>query len=772
MTTHTLPGDDDQTLTALSDSAHDYLRRVDHRARVRALRNSEPSFGRDYWRGMADAGWLSALVSEEDGGLGLGLRAAAQLGIAVGAHLLPEPFVAAGVHPALTLNSTPAGELRSWLLSGLTEGALLMGCAWQQSPGQLDPQPGPVRLHEEGAQCFLSGETRFVEPGAGVDGWLVFAVAGGEATLAWVARDASGVSVNCERRVDGGLWAAVRLDHVRIPRQNCVARGDAAYAAFGKGIEGARLIQAAELLGLGRQALSMTLDYMKARTQFGRPIGSFQALQHRLVDAKIQVELAAASLEDALRDSSDARRLTELASRAKARAASSALAATRLAIQLHGAIGYTDACDIGLYFKRALALNASLGTALQHRRRYLDHAVAPSGQNAVSLPPNVDELDWEQLSEPQVRAVVRRFLDSNYPKALRHLPRNAYWHEVRSWYATLCRKGWNAPAWPKAYGGMGLSAAKMMAFHEEMMSYGVARWVDIAVEMLGPLLINFGTEEQRRTYLPRILTGEHVWCQGYSEPNAGSDLVSLRTTAELHGEHFKVNGRKIWTSYAQEATHIFMLVRTDRTAKPAAGISFLLVDMQTPGIRVNPIEDLRGDAPFCELTFDDVPVPVANLVGELHQGWSIAKALLGFERLFIGSPAPVAHAMVQLRTLARERRLSEDPAFRARFAELELDLADLNALYNRFADILRRGQPVSADISMLKVYSTETWQRVAAFLSEAADESGACLESPSVNGEELQLLPPTFNSLPSTIYGGSSEIQRNILARQVLGLPA
>ena len=182
-----------------------------------------------------------------------------------------------------------------------------IGCAWQQSAGQLDPQSGSVKLHENGAQFFMSGEICFVEPGAGVDGWLVFADAAGEGMLAWVPRDASGVSLRCERRVDGALWAAMRLDQVRIHQQNFLARGDAASAALANGIDGARLIQAAELLGLGRRALSMTLDYVKTRTQFGKPIGSFQALQHRLVDAKIQVELAAASLAEALRDSSDRR---------------------------------------------------------------------------------------------------------------------------------------------------------------------------------------------------------------------------------------------------------------------------------------------------------------------------------------------------------------------------------------------------------------------------------------------------------------------------------
>jgi alkylation response protein AidB-like acyl-CoA dehydrogenase len=318
---------------------------------------------------------------------------------------------------------------------------------------------------------------------------------------------------------------------------------------------------------------------------------------------------------------------------------------------------------------------------------------------------------------------------------------------------------------------MGLSAAKLMAMHEEMQDFGVGRWIDFGVEMLGPLLILFGTEEQRSIYLPRILSREHLWCQGYSEPNAGSDLASLKTTADIKDQHFRINGRKIWTSYAQEATHMFLLARTSKSSRPGEGISFLLVDLKTPGISVSPIADLRGDEVFCEVSFDEACVPCANLVGELNHGWTIAKALLGFERLFIANPAPVTYAMTQLRSLARHRGLYDDPAFRDRCAELELDLLDLTAFYNLFADLLRQGKTITHDISMLKICSTETWQRTAAFLAEVADEQGICLNAQRLEDEELQLLSPTFNALPSSIYGGSNEIQRNVVARRVLCLP-
>lgn len=766
-------GDDrSATLEAFERSAQELLAAVDHRARRRSLALADHSFDFEMWKSLAEAGWLSVLVPEADGGLGLGLDVAAVLARAAGAHLLPEPFVAAA-QSTLILARSPAGECRSTLLSGIADGSMVVASAWQEDVGQIEAVARAVLTDAADGTSFLSGTKRFVDPGDGAAGWLVLAQRGIDPVLVWVGAATPGVAVETQRRADGGCWATVTFEKTPVRAQDVLAAGAPALAAVQASIHDAQLLQSAELVGVARKALDLTLEYVRARSQFGKPIGSFQSLQHRLVDAALQVELVTASLEEALASSEPLHRRAYSA-RTKARAAATALDVTRLAIQLHGAIGITRDCDIGHYFTRAIALNAALGTSCDLRLRWSeDTRRAPvEHEDAVALPEVADTTNWNELTDAQFRRVVREFLKANYPEQSRHEPlQYVHAHQIQDWNRILYERGWRAPAWPKEYGGMGLSAAKLIALHDEKERYGVARWTDQGCELLGPLLIRFGTADQRHRYLPKILSGEHVWCQGYSEPNAGSDLASLKMTAELDGDHFVVNGRKIWTSYAHEATHIFLLVRTERTTKPSAGISFLLAEMNAPGIACRTIPDLAGDESFCEVTFDDVRLPRENLLGELHQGWALAKSLLGHERLVIGNPGPVNFVLEQLRVLGEERRLFDAASFCERYAEIALDVADLNSLYTRFADVLRRGEKVPPHVSMLKIFCTETWQRASALLSEAAGEPGACLGAQPVGARALHLLMPTFNSLPGSIYGGSNEIQRNILARQVLGLP-
>ena len=248
---------------------------------------------------------------------------------------------------------------------------------------------------------------------------------------------------------------------------------------------------------------------------------------------------------------------------------------------------------------------------------------------------------------------------------------------------TLSRLGWLAPAWPKEHGGMGLPADKLIAYIEESEAWGVARPPDQGLVMVGPILMRFGTDEQRARFLPKILAGEHVWTQGYSEPNAGSDLAAVRTEAVIEGDEFVVNGQKTWTTWGMDGTHMFMLVRTDKTVKKQAGISFLLVDLKTPGVTVRTIQNLAAEREFCEVFFDNVRVPLLNLVGELNQGWTVAKALLGFERLFTGSPKHSQHTLHQVEKLAAQRGLLDDPVFMARLTELQLDTVDLGAASTR-----------------------------------------------------------------------------------------
>jgi alkylation response protein AidB-like acyl-CoA dehydrogenase len=380
--------------------------------------------------------------------------------------------------------------------------------------------------------------------------------------------------------------------------------------------------------------------------------------------------------------------------------------------------------------------------------------------------------DHNAKSDEDFRREVHAFIEREYPPQLRFILHRARWHEMQDWWRKLHAIGWIAPNWPREHGGMGLDAGKMLIYLEEFERHGVARAPDQGITQVGPLIMRFGTEAQQQHYLPRTLSGEYIWCQGYSEPNAGSDLASLQTAAVLEGEHFVVNGQKIWTTLADDATHIYLLARTDRAAKQQQGISFLLVDLKTPGITLRPIRNLAGHEEFCQVFFDNVKVPLANLVGALHDGWSVAKALLGFERLGIGSPRRPQYALNRLEMVARAKGLMDDPGFVDRFIALKLDMEDGAALYGRFVEQVKRGEPLGQDVSMLKIWTMEAWQRLAELLVEAGAEQGVIAGVHDVAGVETDFLNPYYYSRPATIYGGSSEIQRNILAKYVLKLPS
>lgn len=764
------------SLEAFRDSARDFLSRNDQIKRVRALRGSAPGYERAVWREMANMGWLAILVPEAHGGLGLGLPEAAVIAEEIGRQLLPEPFIAGAVHAATALCQAPDSALKTSLLGKLVDGALIAGLAWQERLGQIDADQTDTRAVAGADGFVLNGRKLFVTPASGADGWIVSADCAGTLKLFWVSADKAGLTLSDLQRVDGNRMCELALDDVRVAQSDELASGAAAHAALAAANDAARIVQGAELLGVMRRALVITLEYLNTRQQFGKPIGSFQALKHRAVDGYVQTELAASCLADALAALEQGRApLGVLASRVKARCAHAALLVTRMAIQLHGAMGYTDECDIGLYLKRALHLSGWLGNAAAHRQRYFAlqpraaNEAADANANAARDFPR--DADWDGMPEAQFRAMLRGFFVQHYPEHLRNMPWRMHWNEMKDWYLTLSRQGWVAPSWPKKFGGMGLAPDKMLALVEEQEQYGVARAPDMGIVMIGPLLIQRGSAAQQERFLPKILSGENVWCQGYSEPGSGSDLASLRTEALIDGDEFVVTGGKIWVTLAQDATHMFTLVRTDKTVKKQAGISFLLIDLAAPGITIRPIRDIGGHEDFCEVFLDQVRVPRANLVGALNEGWGIAKALLGFERIFLGSPKQSQYALAQLTALADARALFAAPAFAARYAELQLDVADLGAAYAHFADIVKRGEALPPGVSLLKIWGSETCQKICMMLVEAADEYGGSSVAADFGGLHLDVLSMLFNSTPATIYGGSSEIQRDIIAKNVLRLP-
>ncbi|MBL8589268.1 MAG: acyl-CoA dehydrogenase family protein [Methylobacteriaceae bacterium] len=381
-------------------------------------------------------------------------------------------------------------------------------------------------------------------------------------------------------------------------------------------------------------------------------------------------------------------------------------------------------------------------------------------------------IDYNAMDERAFREMVRDFVWRECPPGMIHQARRMRWREAKDWCLKLAAKGWSAPAWPVEHGGMGLNIDKLIAFQDEFDRAGVARHPDIGLSMLGPLLIRFGSAQQKAHYLPRIAAFEDLWCQGYSEPGAGSDLAALRTSATSDGDHWVIDGQKIWTTLAQEATDIFILARTDPQARKQAGISFFLARMNTPGITVRPIRTLAGDEEFCEVFLDQVRIPKHNIVGAVNGGWTMAKALLGFERLLHGSPKLAQMVLLRLEAMARATGRFADPVFVEMFTRLSLDVADLAATYARFADGLKSGLSLGPEVSILKIWGAETAQRITEAMLDMAEEQGASRGAGDFGGAQVDPLGHYFLSRPGTIYGGSSEIQRNILAKAVLGLPS
>ena len=384
------------------------------------------------------------------------------------------------------------------------------------------------------------------------------------------------------------------------------------------------------------------------------------------------------------------------------------------------------------------------------------------------------------------REEVREFLREELPTDLSDAVREGRsigkeGHE--RWHSILNARGWLAPNWPRAYGGCAWNAVERHIFEEECCRAHAPRIVPFGLTMLGPVLQKFGSDAQRDYFLPRILSGEHWWCQGYSEPGAGSDLASLRTRAVRDGDHYVVNGQKTWTTLGQYANWIFCLVRTDPDAKQQEGISFLLIDMDTPGIEVRPIILLDGTHEVNEVWFTDVRVPVENLVGEENQGWTYAKYLLTHERTNIAGVGFSQAGLDAVKRLARQqmhrgRPLAENPHFAARLAQVEIDLMAMATTNLRIISAAAAGQAPGVESSMLKVKGTEIRQEINDLARRAAGAYAMPFASEALEGDNSNLAQPEgtaavsaqyFNNRKLSIFGGSNEIQKNIIAKVKMG---
>ncbi|KAB2899270.1 MAG: pimeloyl-CoA dehydrogenase large subunit [Burkholderiaceae bacterium] len=386
------------------------------------------------------------------------------------------------------------------------------------------------------------------------------------------------------------------------------------------------------------------------------------------------------------------------------------------------------------------------------------------------------------------RDEVRGFLKDQLPEDLSHKVKNGLQlskQDMERWHAILNARGWLANHWPEQHGGPGWSAVQKFIFEHECALAGTPRIVPFGLSMLGPVLIKYGNEAQKAHWLPRILNGADWWCQGYSEPGSGSDLASVKTSAVRDGDHYIVNGQKTWTTLGQHANMIFCLVRTNREAKAQQGISFLLVDMNSPGVEVRPIITLDGEHEVNEVFFTDVKVPVENLVGEENKGWTYAKYLLTYERTNIAGVGFSVAGLEKLKAVAGRmlrngKPLTQDPLFAARLAKVEIDLENMKTTNLRVIAAVAGGGVPGAESSMLKIRGTEIRQEIlslvrramgpyaAPFIEEALQ---AGYEQPAIGDAAAATAAAAyFNYRKLSIFGGSNEIQKNIISKMILGL--
>jgi len=388
------------------------------------------------------------------------------------------------------------------------------------------------------------------------------------------------------------------------------------------------------------------------------------------------------------------------------------------------------------------------------------------------------------------REEVREFLAAKLPKDVSEKVHNGY-HvsrpEIMAWHKALHEKGWITPNWPEEWGGPGWTPNQKYIFDEEASFAGAPRPIMFGITMCGPVLMRYGTDMQKNFFLPKISSGEIIFCQGYSEPGSGSDLASLKMKAERDGDDFVLNGQKIWTTSAHMADWIFCLVRTSNTGKRQEGITFILVDMATPGVTVKPLITIEGGHEVNEVFFDDVRVPASNVVGEVDQGWSVAKYLLGHERMGGGALGGVKKLLVQLKDIAKQEdtgfggSLWYDDTFRRKVSETEIELMALEVQMMRLLAAVSADREMGLEASMIKIRRTEILQRLSELKMEAVGYYGQPYvkealiddrwnEEPVGDAFMNALTPQYLNNRKHSIFAGSNEIQHNIIAKRVLGL--
>lgn len=720
------------------------------------MRHADPASARQTgWATLAELGLLGIAVPEQYGGSGAGLAEQAVVSEELARELGAMPFLPTVCLGAETLLASGDDAVCAELLPGLVAGELTATLA-----------EGTARAERRGQSWVLTGDFHHVPDGADAQVVLLAAETDGGPTL-YAVTGPDGVHRERLSTLDGtrGL-ADLRL--VSAPGRQVGAAGAAGPALARVRLRASALL-AAEQAVLAERCVALTKQYLLDRRQFGRQIGGFQALKHRLADATVRAELCAGSAWYAIRQLAGGAADAEFAVRVAAAACGDAAVQNAAEmIQLHGGIGYTWEHFAHLYLRRAKANQYLFGTPSVHRNR-LGTAVAENRSTATETVSAVTQGGSPALDD------LRRWLADNLTDEVANdhtapLPGAKYSPERQDWYRRLGEAGWATPTWPTEYGGRGLGRDDGGAAVEELRRRGVDRPEEdfVGVWLAGPTILQWGTDEQRDTYLRPLARGEHRWCQLFSEPGAGSDLASLSTSAvRIDDDRWLVNGQKIWSSFANTADFGLLMARTDPALPKHAGITYFLLDMRTPGVEVRPLRQMTGDAEFNEVFLTDVVVPDSARLGPLNAGWKVGISTLMQERNSLTGPPVVGPGVAdQLIAEAVASGAWQDADVRDRLQHMLVDERALQSASFR-ASVAADRDPGAID-SIRKLVSADLHERAGRIRIDLRPE--------------LTIGWPADTGMPSgtrsflemkkyCIAGGTSEIQRNIIAERVLGLP-
>jgi 3-oxochol-4-en-24-oyl-CoA dehydrogenase len=710
-------------------------------------------------------GVAAIALPEHLGGAGYGASALGVVAHELGRALAPVPFVSSTVlATGLLLDLTEQDPDADKRLKGLIEGRRTAAAALTGDGGLWRPSAVTLRAAHTADGWRVDGAVRHVLGGAAADDLVVVAIAeDGEPAVFLLDPAVDGVVAEAERVLDGTRpMATITLSSAPGLRLS----GDGPLGdVVDRNVDIALAVLSAEQVGACERVLEIATDYARTREQFGRRIGSFQAVKHKCADMLVDLEWARSASQAALEALDDAagsaRGADWRASMAKAVCSEALRNAAKANVQIHGGIGFTWEDSAHLYFRRARTDEVVLGSPGQHWDRL--SALDPSTQLPAS--PGIQKEPKDLRNVDALRAEIRAFLD-NAPKpaGLRNYGPTPTADDVepgRTWHRYLADHGYASLHWPREFGGAAASVTYLAVFAEECARADVPRQLNITgADLVGPVLIKFGSREQKDRYLEPIRLGDDVWCQLFSEPGAGSDLAGVRTRAERTVTGWRIDGQKVWSSAAASARFGLLLARTGPDKH--RDLSMFVVPMDIPGVTVRPLTQMDGESKFNEVFFDGAELDEAALIGEVGQGWTVAMVTLGRERLTLGSQAVAMFRLHERMVDAARDRDLLDPVLSRSMTRLWARMWLLRYTWQRAID---SGDLTSPAFSVLKLMTSETDQDLGDMATEVLGID-AC-----VDPADDELVHHMLVGRAQTILGGTSEIQRNILGERVLGLP-